>query len=151
MQPIALLAVASVLLAGCAGSTPSSHGSASASAAYVARGEAICASELAKIDKLTRPTTPGEAVTYLPRVLRIMRRETRELVALEPPASQRAQLAASLEKTRQLAALLGRFLHELQSGLVEISTFARIQGQSDALKADIDSSFRQAGLARCAQ
>ena len=74
-----------------------------------------------------------------------------ELAALEPPARQRAQLDAGIERTRQLAALLRGFLHELRSGIVEISTFARVQTQSDALQADIDARFRQAGLTACAE
>ena len=147
---IALLTAASLLLAACGSSSPSTHGAASPHPEFVPAADAICARELAKINGLPRPTTPQQAVSYLPQALRIMQRETGELAALEPPASQRAQLDASIERTRQLAALLRGFLHELRSGVVEISTFAQVQSQSGALQADINARFRQAGLTACA-
>jgi hypothetical protein len=90
-------------------------------------------------------------VSYLPKALMIMQRETNGLAALDPPASERAQVAAGLASARQLAALLRRFLHELRGGLVELSTFAQVQTQTGTYRADLDAHFRQAGLARCAE
>jgi hypothetical protein len=148
---IALLGAASVLLGACGSSARPIHSSASPAPKFVTAGDAICTRELAKLNRLPQPSTPGQAVSYLPQALRIMQRETSELAALERPAAQRAQLAASIERTSELAALLRGFLHELRSGIVEISTFARVQTQSDALRAEADASFRQAGLTACAQ
>ena len=148
---IAPLAVACLLLAACGSSTTSSGHTSATAPAYVAAGNAICSRELARINRLTRPTTPEQAVSYLPQALSIMQRETRELAALDPPAPERAPLASSLAATRRLSALLHGFLRELRGGLVEISAFARAQSQSGALRSAIDAHFRQAGLSACAQ
>jgi hypothetical protein len=141
---IALLGAACLLLAGCGGS-------GSSTPKYVAAGNVICAEQLTQLNRLSQPTTPEQAVTYLPQALAIMQRETTRLTALELPASKRAQFQAALAGTRQLAAILHGVLHKLHSGLIEISAFAQVQAQSDALKAQIDAHLRQAGLARCAQ
>jgi hypothetical protein len=157
---IALLGVGCLPFAGCGGSASSSSpagsasssspaGSASASTRYLAAGNAICTKQLAQLNKLAQPTSAEQAVSYLPKALLIMRRETSGLTALDPPAPERAQVAAGLASAQQLAALLRRFLHELRGGLVEIGTFGRVQTQTGALRADVNAHFRLAGLTRC--
>lgn len=156
---IALLGLGCLPFAGCGGSASSSSpaGSASspvvpasASARYLAAGNAVCTKQLTQLNKLAQPTSAEQAVSYLPRALVIMQRETSGLTALDPPAPERAQVAAGLASAQQLAALLRRFLHELRGGLVEISTFGRVQAQTGALRADVNAHFRLAGLTRCA-
>ena len=144
LHALALSAVPALLLAGCgsSGSPPP---------AYVATGEAICSEQTARLNRLVRPTTPEQAVSYLPRVLAIMRRGTARLAALDPPAGKRTELAAGLAGADQLAANLHRFLHQLQTGLVEAGSFPRLQVQSAALRAQIDGHLRQAGLTGCAE
>jgi hypothetical protein len=141
---IGLLGAVCLLLAGCGGS-------GSSTPKYVAAGNAICSEQLAQLNKLPQPTTPEQAVAYLPQAVAIMQRETTRLAALELPASKRAQFQAALAGTRQLASVLRGVLRKLRSGVIEISAFAQVQAQSDALRADIDAHLRQAGLARCAQ
>ena len=157
---IALLGVGCLLFAGCGGSASSSSPadsasasssgvSASSSARYLAAGNAICTKQLARLNKLAQPTSAEQAASYLPKALVIMRRETSELAALDPPVPVRAQVTAGLASAERLAALLHRFLHELKGGLVELSTFGRVQAQTGALRADVNAHFRQAGLTRC--
>jgi hypothetical protein len=158
---IALLGVACLPFAGCGGSAPSSPAgsasssspvvSASESARYMAAANAVCTKQLAQLNRLAQPTTPEQAVAYLPQALVIMHREMSGLAALEPPPSERAQVAAGEASVMRLAALLQRFLHELKGGLVELSTFGQVQTQTGALTAAVDAHFRQAGLVRCAQ
>jgi hypothetical protein len=141
---IAPLGAACLLIAGCGSS-------ASSTPAYVVAGNAICAEQLAQLNRLSLPSTPEQAVSYLPQALAIMQRETGRLAALDLPASKRAQLQAGLASALQLSTLLHGVLHKLRSGVVEVSSFTRVQAQSAALKADIDAHLSQAGLARCAQ
>ncbi len=150
------LAAACLLLAACGSSSPSpstgsSAGSQASATRYLAGANAVCARLLAKLDRLTQPTTAEQAVSYLPQALRIMQAENRQLATLDPPAGERPQLEAGLRSSQQLAALLRRFLHELQSGLVELNAFARVQSRSQALRADVDSHLRAAGLSSCTQ
>ncbi len=152
MHALTSLAVAVLPLAGCGGSSSSSsRGPGSSPPAYVAQGNAICTQELARLNALTRPTTPDQAVIYLPKALRIMERETARLTALNPPASEPRELSAGLASARQLTALLHRFLDTLRGGLVELRTFGQVQTQSATLRADLDAHFRRAGLERCAE
>jgi hypothetical protein len=141
---IALLGAVCLMLAGCGGS-------ASSTPRYVAAGNAVCAEQLARLNGLSQPTTPEQAVSYLPQAVAIMQRETVRLAALDPPASKRAQLEAGLASARRLATLLDGVLHKLRSGVVELSAFAQVQAQSETLRADIGAHLRQAGLTRCAQ
>jgi hypothetical protein len=122
---------------------------ASAPPAYVAAANAICAVQRAQLNKLSTPTTAGQAIVYLPRAIAIMRRETEQLATLDPVAPKRAQFAAALASTRRLADALTSFLHQLRSGVVELSAYTQVQAESTALSAEINRHFRQAGLTRC--
>ncbi len=144
MHALALFAVLALLLAGCGSS-------ASPPPAYVAAGEAVCSEQTARLNRLVRPTTPEQAVSYLPQVLAIMHRGTAGLAALDPPAGKRTELAAALAGADQLAANLHGFLHRLQTGLVEVGSFPRLQVQSATLRTQIDGHLRQAGLSGCAE
>jgi len=143
------MVVACLLLAGCGGS--SSSPGASAPPAYLASANAICSVQLAKLNKLTQPTTPEGATSYLPKALVIMQGEETQLTALRVPADKQAQLKAGLASEGELANVLRGLLHKLRSGVVELSSFGELQARSDALNADVDAHFRQAGLERCAE
>lgn len=143
MHALAPSAVIALLLAGCGGS-------ASPPPAYVTAGDADCATQLAQLNRLARPTTPDQVVSYVPQALEIIERGRSRLAALDPPAGARPELARALASQEQLATLLHRVLHELESGLVEPGMFSRAQAEGSALKADIDAHLRRAGLARCA-
>jgi hypothetical protein len=143
------MGVSCLLLAGCGGSSPSPG--ASAPPAYLASADAICSAQLAKLTKLAQPTTPEGASTYLPKALAIMHSEETQLTALQVPADKRAQLKAGLASEGELSNVLRGLLNKLRSGVEEISSFGEVQARSDALKADVDADFRQAGLARCAE
>jgi hypothetical protein len=143
--PAAALALACAPLAGCGGS-------GSGQPQYVAAADAICSTQLAQLNRLPQPTTPTEAVSYLPEAITIMRRETAELATVRPDAAHRAQLADALAGARALAATLARLLHQLRSGtILELSSFVQVQSQSEALRAQIDAHFRRADLARCVE
>ena len=139
------LLCAGVLLAGCGASTQSS-----ASARYVAQGNRICTTQLALLHRLPMPTTPEQAIDYLPHALTIMHRENVQLRTIDPASSKQTELNAALVDTDRLTALLSRFLHSLKTGVVELTTFGQVEGQSSVLRSQIDAEFRRAGLTRCA-
>ncbi|HXW58327.1 MAG TPA: hypothetical protein VEJ23_02490 [Solirubrobacteraceae bacterium] len=134
------------LLAGCGEGS-----SAAASPPYVARGDRICATQLALLARLPQPTTPDQAVTYLPHVLTALHGESTQLRTLQPPPSTRGELREALADTSRLSALLSGFLDRLRTGIVEITMFGQIQSQSTALRTQIDAHFRRAHLMRCVQ
>jgi hypothetical protein len=138
------------LLAGCGATTRHVAGTPAPAPRYVAQGNAICSAELARLDRLPRPTTPEQTVAYLPRALAAMRQEVASLRGLDPPGSAGRELAAALSNTDQLAALLGHLLHELRVGTVEFGQLAAVQRRTSAMRGQLDASFRSAGLARCA-
>lgn len=140
----ALLMLIPLLLAGCAGSTPPPP-------AYVAAADAICTAQLAQLNRLGQPTTPEQAISYLPQAVAIIGHERSGLAALSPPAGMRAEVDAGLAGQGQLAALLRHISDQLRSGLVEVGTFSRAQAEGDTLRADINAHFRRAGLAQCAR
>jgi hypothetical protein len=136
----------------CAGALLAACGSSSSPPpAYVARANQICATQEAVLARLPRPTTPEQAVTYLPHLLAVLHAERTQLSALDPGAAGRSELDASLGDVSRLSALLSGFLHHLKTGLVELTTFSQVQAQSDALRTQLDAHFRRAGLARCVQ
>ena len=143
-HPIALLVVLCGLLCGCGGSAASPP-------KYVAEGDGICAGDLAQLNRLPQPSSPEQAVSYLPKALTIMQGETDRLATLDPPAANQVELTAALQSARRLATVLRDTLHELRSGVVELGTLAQAQAQSDALRRTLDARFRDAGLARCAE
>ncbi len=133
------------LLAGCGA------GSSSAGApAYVARGDQICATQLAALARLPKPTTPEQAVSYLPHALAALHAESGRLRTLAAGAGE-GELRAAVADVDRLAALLSGFLHHLNTGIVELTTFGQVQAQSSALRSQIDAHFRRAGLKRCLQ
>jgi hypothetical protein len=134
------------LLAGCGAGSSSAH-----APAYVARGDQICATQLAALARLPRPTTPDQAVSYLPHVLATLRAESTQLRALDPAAASEGELRAALTETGRLAKLLPGFLAHLRTGIVELTAFGALQTQSGALRTQIDAHFRRAGLTRCSQ
>lgn len=147
-RSIAPVALCCALLAGCgAGASTSS----SKAPQYVAQGNRICAAQLAVLDRLPRPTTPEAAVAYLPHVLAIMHAERTQLRALDPGSAGQAKLTAALTETSRLSALLSRFLNHLDTGIVELTSFGQVQTESNALRSQIDTDFRRAGLVRCVQ
>jgi hypothetical protein len=155
VNAIVVIGLTSGMLAGCGAATARSprsavHQASAPTPAYIARGEAICATELAGLERTPHPTTPEQSIGYLPPALAVMRRETVALQTLDPPAPERAKLDAALASTHALATLLARFLHELRTGTVAFAELADVQRQSMELQAQVDARFRQAGLARCA-
>ena len=79
----------------------------------------------------------------------VLRRETDQLATLDSVGPKRAEFAAALASTRRLADVLGSFLHQLRSGVVELVAYTQVQTDSRALTAEINAHFRQAGLTRC--
>jgi len=139
---IVLLTVVCGALCGCGGTS-------ARPAAYVAAGNEICAGQVTQLHHLHRPSTPEQALSYLPHVLAIMHTETGKLAALDPPASTQAQFASALTDSRELSAILTRFLQQMRAGIVQLTTFATVQTESIALSKRLNARFRSVGLTRC--
>ena len=147
-----MLGLACGLLVGCGASRPAAPTAprATQSAGYIAAGDAICAEQLAQLNRLPRPSTPKQTIAFLPPALAIMRREATRLGALDPPGPKGTELAAALTSSRALSTLLDRLLHELHHGMLELTALATVQRQTTTMRAQVDARFRQAGLPRCA-
>jgi hypothetical protein len=143
----AVLVIGAALLAGCGGSSKARDQEAK----YVAAGNAICAQELTILHQMREPTTPEQAISYLPHAIAIINRQSQRLTALNVPASKRNQLEAAVSSGRQLGALLVGFLRQLKAGKFELATFSQVQTHSNELRSQIDAHFRQAGLAKCVE
>ncbi|HEV2982242.1 MAG TPA: hypothetical protein VGX51_12485 [Solirubrobacteraceae bacterium] len=141
----AALALICAVVAGCGGSS----GPNAQEKQFVAQANAICAQELAVLNKTPEPTSPTQAIGYLPKALAIIQRQSTRLQALSVPASKRAELEAALASGRQLGVLLEGFLRKLHAGSFELATFTQVQTQSVTLREQINAHFRQAGLASC--
>jgi len=138
---------------GCGASKPAAPTAPRATqsgAGYLAAGNAICAEQLAQLNRLPRPSTPEQTIAFLPPALAIMRREVTRLGALDPRGSKGTELAAALTSSRALSTLLDRLLHELHHGMLELTALATVQKQTTTMRAQVDARFRQAGLPRCA-
>jgi hypothetical protein len=140
----AVLGLVCAVLAGCGGG-----GSGAQEKKFIAAANAICAQELAVLSRTPEPTTPAQAVRYLPKAIAIIQRQSGRLEALAVPASKRRDLDAALSTGRQLGVILVRFLHQLRAGTYELATFSQVQSQSVTLREQINAHFRKAGLTRC--
>jgi len=140
-------------LGGCGGSgTRPATQAAKSAPEYVAAANAICTRRLAQLNGLARPHTPEQALGYLPRAVAILHSESDSLAALHVPAGGAggAELDAALASTRELAGTLARFMHQLRSGMIDLSEFGAVQSRGIALHEQLDMHFRLAGLTRCA-
>ena len=142
---LAAIALICIAVAGCGGSS----GPSSQEKQFVAQANAICAQELAVLNKTPEPTSPTQAVGFLPKAIAIIQRQSLRLEALSAPASKRAELQAALASGRQLGTLLAGFLGKLRSGSFELATFTQVQTQSVTLREQINAHFRKAGLTSC--
>jgi hypothetical protein len=142
---LAALALICAAIAGCGGSS----GPSAQEKQFVAQANAICAQELAVLKTTPEPTSPTQAIGYLPKALAIIQRQGARLQALSVPASKRAELQAALANGQQLGTLLAGFLRKLHSGSFELATFTQVQSQSVALREQINAHFRKAGLTSC--
>jgi len=143
------LTLGALLAGGCGGGTHTATAPA-APPRYVAEGNAICARQLARLDRLPHPTTPEQTIAYLPSALTAMRNEIAGLRVLDPPGAARSQLAGAMADTKRLSALLAHLLHELQHGTVEFAQLGVVQSTSTAIRAQLDARFRRVGLTSCA-
>jgi hypothetical protein len=134
--------VLAALITGCGGSNRQQ-------ATYVAQGNAICRQALAELHRTPEPATTRQAVSYLPRAITIIEHQVAGLTELNVPSSHRSELQAALGSVRSLGTLLQGFLQQLRAGTVELRTFQQAQAQSNTLRAQINSHFRQAGLSAC--
>ena len=119
--------------------------------ADIARADQFCTTQLAALARLPKPTTPEQAVAYLPHALAALHAESGRLRTLAAGGAGEGELRAAVADVDQLAALLSGFLHHLNTGIVELTTFGQVQAQSSALRSQIDAHFRRAGLKRCLQ
>ena len=94
---MAVLGLVCAVLAGCGGG-----GSSAQEKQFVAQANAICAQELAVLSRTPEPTTPAQAISYLPKAIAIIQRQSGRLEALPVPASKRRDLEAALSTGRQL-------------------------------------------------
>jgi len=148
---VSLGLAACAALAGCGETGAHATQEAAVQPRYVRQGNAICAAQLARLSKLTRPTTPEQSIAYLPAALAIMHHELTALRALHPPDRARTELAAALSSADRLAVMLTHMLRELRHGTVEFAQLAAVQTQSETLRAQLDARFRRAGLTSCSE
>jgi hypothetical protein len=139
-----VLALGALSIAGCGSGGPSAQ-----EKQFVAKANAICRQEMAALSKTPEPTTIAAALGFLPKAIALIERQSTRLEALPAPASKRGELQAALGGGRRLGALLTRFLHQLHSGSFEVTSFASVQSQSVALREQINTHFRKAGLKSC--
>jgi hypothetical protein len=142
---LATLALVCTAIAGCGGSS----GPSAQEKQFVAKANAICAQELAGLNKTPEPTSPTQAIGYLPKAIAVIQRQSTRLAALSAPGAKGTELHAALASGRQLGTLLDGFLHKLRSGSFELATFTQVQTQSVALREQINAHFRKAGLSSC--
>jgi hypothetical protein len=142
---VATLGLVCAALAGCGGSS----GPSAQEKQFVAQANAICTQELAVLSKTPEPTSPTQAIGYLPKALAIIQRQSARLQALSVPASKRGELQAALASGTQLGTLLEGFLRKLHSGSFDLATFTQVQTQSVTLREQINAHFRKAGLTSC--
>lgn len=143
-RSLVLAALLGVTLYGCGGG-----GQSAQEKRFIAQGNAICAQELAILNRTPEPVTPTQAISYLPKAIAIIQRQSARMQALTAPPAKRAAVAAALSSGHQLAAVLEAFLHKLRTGSLELSTFAQVQSQSVSLREQINADFRRAGLKGC--
>ena len=151
-RAITLLTAAGLLLTGAA-APPVSRRPTSPSPAFVAAADAICAAQLAQLNRLAQPTTAEQAISYLPQALSDHRARARQRSrrSTRPPASG-PQFAARARRPRSSwRRSWGASCMNCGRGSSNSASFSRAQAESDALRADIDAHFRQAGLAQCAR
>jgi hypothetical protein len=139
------LALICAAVAGCGGSS----GPSAQEKQFVAQANAICAQELAVLKTTPEPTSPTQAITYLPKAIAIIQRQSARLSALSVPSSKRGELEGALARGRQLGTVLEGFLGKLRSGHFELSTFTQVQSESVTLREQINAHFRKAGLTSC--
>ena len=142
---LAALALIGAAIAGCGGAS----GPSAQEKQFVAQANAICAQELAVLSKTPEPTSPTQAISYLPKALGIIQRQSARLHALSVPASKRGELDAALAAGRRLGTMLEGFLRKLHTGSFELATFTQVQTESVTLREQINAHFRKAGLTSC--
>lgn len=84
------------LLAACGGSDTEQVASGLSKAEYVAKAEAICTKANADVKAEGFPTSPQALPTYVENLLKIADQATKDIVALEPPAADKADLQAKV-------------------------------------------------------
>lgn len=93
-QRLAVL-VPLALLAACGGSDDD-KGTGLSKAEYVSRAEAICTRANAAVKAEAFPTSPAALPGYVEALLAIADKATKEVVALEPPVADQADLQAKV-------------------------------------------------------
>jgi hypothetical protein len=142
---LATLALICAAIAGCGGSS----GPSAQEKQFVAQANAICTQELAVLKTTPEPTSPAQAISYLPKAIAIIQRQSARLSALSAPASKRRELEAALATGGRLGTVLEGFLRKLRSGSFELATFTQVQTESVTLREQINAHFRKAGLESC--
>jgi protein-tyrosine-phosphatase len=141
----ALLSTAVLLLAACGSDED-------AKAEYVEQATAICSEAKAELDAQERPATPEGFAPYVQRVVEIGEDAAEQLLALEPPEDDRAELeqklldplAAQLEEGREYAA-------KVEAAGTDTSKLLPLLGQVPDT-GDIDLAYAQEyGLSACTE
>jgi hypothetical protein len=149
-KAVALLLGGCLLLTACGGTTARPLARPTATQRFVAAGDHICTTTLALLSQIHRPKTIEQALHYVPTVLGALHTAVATLGTLKAPSKAHPQLVRALADANQLAAVLAGLLHRLRHGTVEFAQLIAVQHRSMAIRAQLDASFRQAGLPRCA-
>ena len=145
----AAVLVLGLVLAGCGGG--GGGGDTLSKAQLVKRTNAICTRYATEGDKLTAPkdvTDPAQAQRFFDRAHDIAERQQRDLEALRPAASAKAQYAALTKATQNATTLLEdlAMAAKARDARKGASLLRRLQPDSDA----VDKAANALGATRCA-
>jgi hypothetical protein len=150
VRGVAAASVLVLVLAGCGGGGGGDDDALS-KAALVKRTNAICARYAKEGDRLAAPkdiTDPAQARRFFDRAHDIAERQQRELEALRPAASAKAQYAALTKATQNATTLLEDLAAaaKARDARKGASLLRRLQPDSDA----VDKAANALGATRCA-
>lgn len=117
----------------------------------MAEGNAICAAQRGPLYRIAHSSSPEQSIAELPSTLGALHAELASLRSLDAAGGAHAELTVAVQATSELASLLARLLHKLRDGTTELTQLIAIQHEARALRVELDTRFRRAGLTRCEQ
>lgn len=140
--PLALVALAAALLAGC--------GEASLSASQLrTQASAICTRAAAATDRIALPTTPDQGDAFLRDGLAGLRPAAAQLSRLKAPAELRRRYDRAVQLAGQEIALIARHERELARGEDAVGTFRALQAALDPLTSEENAYWRGLDIPAC--
>jgi hypothetical protein len=135
---------AAAMLAGCAGG-----GSGPSRAEFTRKADAACRTPRRQVEAIRRPGALILFAGYLDKTLPLVRAQRRALAAVEPPSSEKDEVAALLADYDAVLAALDRIQQGARSG----DTPAIVVGlrQAAAANLKVEEQGRKLGLHACGE